>query len=97
MKYLKFITNRESPIQKLKSNLQNKSCCTKTYVKAWYRAWYDTMFVGEKAPLHLLLGVAPTCACFLIYLTDFLPSQFLTQGHFILGSHARSEIHAWLI
>ena len=30
------------------------------------------------------------------YLTDFPPSQDLTQSHFIVGRHARIETHAWL-
>ena len=30
------------------------------------------------------------------YLTDFLASKFLTQGHFIVGRHARIETHSWL-
>ena len=30
--------------------LLNESCCMKTYVKAWYCAWYDMRFVEAKAP-----------------------------------------------
>ena len=30
-------------------------------------------------------------------LTNFPPSRYMTQCHFILGSHAQIKTHAWLI
>ena len=35
----------------MKSPLLNESCCLKTYVKAWYCAWYDMRFVWISSTL----------------------------------------------
>ena len=60
---------------------------------------------------HSLGGVLPLCRSavsvfnspsrlgnprYLCYSTDLPPIQNVTHGHFIVGSHTRIEIHAWL-
>ena len=82
-----------------------ESCGAKIYVKALYHAWYNKRFVGAKALFPYWEIHTHTHSCVLLdieagtkrgYLTDFLPSQFLTQGHLIGESHSEIEAHAWL-